>query len=60
MKKLYFDVHHTIHWHPSSFITWRACISPRTVMCNAQISLKIFGLHYWLLGNKYILINKEK
>ena len=33
--------------------------TPMTVTCNAQIYPKIFGLHYWLLGNKYIPINKE-
>ena len=27
---------------------------------NVQMSPKIFGLHYLLLRNKYILINKEK
>ena len=31
-----------------------------TVMYNAQRHQKIFGLHYWSLGNKYILIIKEK
>ena len=30
------------------------------VMYNAKISPKIVGSHYWLLGNKYILIIKEK
>ena len=30
-----------------------------TVIYNGQVTQKIFGLHYWLLENKYILINKE-
>ena len=37
-----------------------AVISMYTVMYNAQISPKIFGLHYWLFRNKYIFIIKEK